>query len=483
MRKAALGLSLMFTASAGGLLLAGLGLTPAVGVVAGLCVVAGVTILYGVGTDDLAFLAVSVLVLTVTWNGIRVGGGALGDLFMALAFAAVLAHVVAEKRALPLPPWLFLAGIGFFLAGLLSMIFPPPAEVVQSSVLTQTTIKLQDGALGLASIPSNSGTLVKYELSLVLIPLLIATVATSQRRCLRLVNLWTAGAMVNAFVGLADYGGVAHLAPVAIAGNRSAGLTVQSNYLALTCVLAIPTAMLWLGRSRRWTLAGLIGVPLLLGGVYSSGSRAGTVAALLAVAATVAAVPRFRPRLALVLPLGGMALVLVLMFTNVGSKVLHQIRLGSASSTSGSDYQRSLQAQVAWTQIQARPLDGVGFSVIANAHDIYLELLDAGGVIALASFVVFVGGLAGAARRSMSGLLREESVVLAVAVVAWLINGVFDNQLADKYLYVVPGLLLAASRTGAVAKSAIVPRTPKLDRSVVAVGVHTIPGATPVTTT
>jgi hypothetical protein len=31
-------------------------------------------------------------------------------------------------------------------------------------------------------------------------------------------------------------------------------------------------------------------------------------------------------------------------------------------------------------------------------------------------------------------------------VIAWLTNGVFDNQLADKYLYVVPGLILALSR-------------------------------------
>ena len=80
-------------------------------------------------------------------------------------------------------------------------------------------------------------------------------------------------------VGIVDYAGIAHIAPIALAANRSAGLTVQSNYLGLTCVLAIPTAMLWLGRSRRSTLAGRVAVPTLLGGVYASGSRAGTVAA------------------------------------------------------------------------------------------------------------------------------------------------------------------------------------------------------------
>jgi hypothetical protein len=477
MRKAALALSLIFAAGAGGLFLAGLGLGLAFGAVAGLCVVAGVIIFFGVGTDDLALSAVGLLVLTVTWNGIRVAGGAFGDVFLALAFAAVVAYVVAEKRPVPLPPWLLLAGIGFFLAGLLSMVFPPGTSVVQRSVVTQLTIRQQTGSVGLAVAPSDLGTLIKYELSFGLIPLLIAAVGTTPRRCLRLVNLWTAGAVVNACVGVADYVGIAHVTPVPISAGRSAGLTVQANYLALTCVIAIPTAMLWFGRSRRWTWAGLFGVPALLGGVYASGSRAGTVAALGAVAATVVVVPRLRPRLAVVLPVAGMALVLVLMFTNVGHKILNQVRLGSSNSTSGSDYQRSLQATAAWDQIQARPLQGVGFSVIANAHDIYLELLDAGGVIALAAFAVFCGGVAAAARRAVLGTQREEALALAVAMLVWLANGVFDNQLADKYLYVVPGLLLALSRTVMLSTAATAHRSPAIDRSRVAVGVAAPPAA------
>jgi hypothetical protein len=403
-----------------------------------------------IGTEKLALLAVSVLVFTVTWNGIRVAGGALGDGFMALAFAAVLAYVVGEKRPPPLPPWLLVAAIGFVLAGLVSMIFPPSIAVVQRSLIAQITIKLQDGAFGIANAPSDAGELIKYELGFVLIPLMIATVATTRQRCMLLLNLWTAGAIVNAWVGILDFGGL-HIAPVPFSDNRSAGLTVQSNYLALTCALAIPMAMLWFGRSRRGTLAGLVGVPLLLGGVYASGSRAGTVGALLAAAATVALVPRLRPGLRYVVPLGGMALVLVLAFTNAGSKILHQLRLGSPStSTSFSDSQRSLEAQAAWAQIKARPLQGVGFSVIGNAHDIYLELLDAGGAIALASFLVFVGGLLQSARRAVNGAMSAEGTACAIAIFVWLVNGIFDNQLADKYLYVIPGLLVAIAWTARV---------------------------------
>jgi hypothetical protein len=445
MRKTAVALGLIFTAGACGLVLAGETIVPAAGALAGLCLLAGVVTVVGVKTDDLAFAAVCVLVLTVTWNGIRVGGGALGDVFFALAFAAVLAHVIVDRRAVPLPPWLLLAGIGCFLAGLLSMIFPPSVALVQKSLVTETTFLAQDGVSGLVAPRSNVGLLVEYELSLIMIPVLIVAVGTTASRCAKLVNLWTFGAVINAIVGVADYAGIAHLTPVVIAAHRSAGLTVQANYLALTCVIAIPTAMLWFGRSRLWTIAGLVAVPALLGGVYASGSRDGTVAALLALAATVAVVPRLRPGLRITLPVGGMALLALLLFTKAGSEILKQVRLGSSTSTSLSDYQRSAAASVAWAEIQARPAEGVGFSVIADAHSIYLELLAAGGLIALTSFVIFLGGVFASVRRTIRGTQADLGIALAVALVAWLANGVFDNQLADKYLYVVPGLLLATA--------------------------------------
>ncbi len=475
MRKASLGLGLLCAAGAGGLALAGGGLSPIVGALAGLCLLVGVVIFYGVGTDQLALFAVSAMVFTITWNGIRVGGGALGNVTMVLAFLAVVTYAVVQRRSLPLPPWLFVAGMLALLAGLLSMVFPPSINVLQRSALLETTFKLQDGFLGLAQPFSDQTVLVEYLLALVFVPLMIATVGTTAPRCARLINLWTAGAIVNACVGILDYGGIAHLAQIPLSDHRSAGLTVQSNYLALTCVLALPTAMLWLGRSRRSTLAGAFGVSALLGGVYASGSRAGTVAAGLAVLATIVLIPRMRPALRTILPIAGMVLVVVLMFTSVGTKILHQIRLGSSNSTALSDYQRSDAAQAAWAQIQARPLEGVGFAVITNAHDIYLELLDAGGVILLAAFFVFCGGIASCARRALVGNQREEAVALSIAMLMWLANGVFDNQVADKYLYVVPGLILAVSQAAVLLAPAAPARRRSLGRPIRPAGVQ--PGA------
>jgi hypothetical protein len=41
----------------------------------------------------------------------------------------------------------------------------------------------------------------------------------------------------------------------------------------------------------------------------------------------------------------------------------------------------------------------------------------------------------------------DEVVAATVVVIGWLINGIVDSQLADKYVYVVPGILIALAVT------------------------------------
>jgi hypothetical protein len=454
---------------------AGVHLKPSAAIVLGVVLVAGATLFVGVETEKLALYAVGLLVLTITWNGIRIGGGsstnsvssggAFGDATLVLAFAAVLADVIGRKRPMPLPPWLMLAGAGCLIAFLLNMIFPPSAKLVNLSAITGASIAQQGGGavgqIGSLGVAADSVNLFEFEVGLILVPVLVATVGTTTKSCRRLINLFVVGAAINGAVGVLGLAGF-HIASSAAFQNRSAGLTIHPNYLALTCVLALPMAMLWFGRSRRYNIAGVIAVGSLLGGVYASGSRAGFVAAIIGVVVTTIAVPRLRRGLPVLLPLAGIGLVGLLLFTSTGHKLLVQLRLASDASganpaTAGSNFQRSLLASVAWTQIQARPLLGVGWSQITTAHDIYLELLDSAGIIALLSFMVFLGGMVASLRRALSGPLRNEAIVCAVGILAWLANGVFDNQLADKYLYVVPGLLLAVGRTSWLLQSKATP--------------------------
>jgi O-antigen ligase len=437
--------------------LAVVGFAPEVVATLGGIILVSLLVLFRAKPDAVAYWMVGLLVLTISWNGIRFAGGAIGDAVMAVAFVAVIAYLVLERRALTLPPWLLLTGLGFLIAALLVMILPPSNSLLERTQLQRATLEAQAGGALLVTPRSDLLALAEFELSSMLIPIMLLATATTPKRCKRLLDLWALSGAVCAFVAVLDYTGVAHLSPYPLIGSRSSGLTIHPNYLALTCDITLPAVLLWFGRSRAWTMAGLAASASLLGGEYASGSRAGAAAIVLAGVATVVCIPRLRVGLVRILPLLGMTLLPLLLFTHTGRHLLAQIRLNGTLNTSGSDFDRRSLAQIAIAQFQARPVQGVGFAEIEDAHNIYLQLLSAGGLIALTSFAVFCGGLLKALRRSLFGPNRDLALAAGISVITWLVNGLFDSQVADKYLYVMPGLLLAISAVRAAQQSRSAP--------------------------
>lgn len=445
MRKAVPVLVLMVAVVAAGLVLAAAGISPVVGAVLGIFVAGGIFAAIRVPTDRLLWVTTSLFVLTVTWNGIRLAGGAFGNVFLGLAIASLVGHLVVSRQAPPLPAWLLVVGLGMLFAQVLSLIVPP-----SGSITSRASIELRTLYPTPPYLPQRSDIayLLKFEIALVVVPVLMMTVGSTRARCMRLLDLFAMSAIASAFVGICAYGGLS-IGPTPFVDSRSAGLTIHPNYLAVGCSMAIPLTMLWLTRSDiRWRLAGAGGLMVLLAGVLASGSRAGTATAAAGLVLATAMMPRLRRGLYVILPVAGMVAVLVLVYAGMGETILQQLRLSKSSDVSGSNYARKYAADLALDQIHARPLSGVGFSVIADAHDIYLELLAAGGAIALASFFVFCGGLVGATRRGLRGPQRPEVVAASLAVTLWLIGGILGNELADKFLYVVPGILMALARTG-----------------------------------
>jgi hypothetical protein len=395
--------------------------------------------------DRLAYIAMGVSLLAITWNGFRLGGGAVANAFLVPAFLMVATRTVLLRKPIPFPPWMFVAGIGFALAAMLRVILPPDSSLLNDILVHYRTIPQAGQTQPLILIPrSDLLALFQFEVGVIVLPVLIASVATTANRVKRLVDVFVFGAAINAAVGIVDFAGI-HIAPLVFGTGRSAGLTVHPNYLALTCTIAIPLALLWVGRGGRWRTMGFACTGLLLLGAYASGSRAGAVTAILGLVATMVAIPRLRTGLGFTVPIVGV--ILLALFYFAGDQILQQIRLtgdvSTAVNTAGSDTQRSQLAHLAIQQFEAQPVQGVGFSVIADAHSIYLQLLAAGGVIALLSFLTYLGGLAASAWRAMAGPQRDLAAAISVSIVMWLINGAIDNQLGDKYLYVLPGLLVA----------------------------------------
>ncbi len=398
--------------------------------------------------DRWAYYAVGLAILAITWNGFRLAGGAVANAFLVPAFLLVAARTVLLRRPVPLPPWMFIAAIGFALAALLNLIFPPSPSTLNDILVHYRTIPQVTGTAQPVVLVNRPDLLAlfQFETGVIVIPLLIAMVASSAHRVRRLLDVFVLSAAINAAVGIVDFAGI-HIAPIVYGTGRSSGLTVHPNYLALTCTIAIPLAMLWIGRGGHWRTAGYASTGLLLAGAYASGSRAGAVTAILGVIVTMIAIPRLRTGLGFTVPVVGM--VLLGLFYFAGDEILQQIRLtgdvGTAVNTAGSDTQRSQLAHLALHQFSARPIQGVGFSVIADAHSIYLQLLAAGGIITFVSYFVYLGGLASAAWRALAGPYRDIAAAMSVSIAMWLINGTIDNQLGDKYLYVIPGLLVALS--------------------------------------
>lgn len=421
----------------------------AVVIAVGLVLVVGAMAVTSVPIDRIAFFAVGALAVTITWNGVRIAGGAFGDGFLALAFIAVFAQVRIDKLPIRIPPWLLAAAGLMIVAALIVGIFPPSLRIDN---LTQLQFNQQFVIVGvpitaLAPPRSNVTALIKFEIALVIMPMVFWLVATTKWRINRLLDLWTIGAAVNALVGIGDRFGFSSLTPYHNYGSRSAGLTVHPNYLALTCSFAMPTALRWVGRSPRGTAAGLGTTFLLILGVYVTGSRDGDVAAAIGLLLCVVFMPRLRPALRYIMPALAMAAVVVLAFTHAGRSILNQMRLGGpTTSTTGSNYERAIAAHVAEAQIGPRPLEGIGFAVDNDAQNIYLQILAAGGIIAMAGFIVLMGGLASCVRRALGGPVQEEAVAIGIGLAVWLINGYYDSQIADKYLYVLPGILIACSR-------------------------------------
>lgn len=446
---AALSLS---TACAGGLLCATLGTRLDVVLVAGIALLLALAAALSVSAEKLAFGAVAVLIFCINWNGLRLFGGAIGDVWMLIAFVAVALFVIRTKRTIPFPPWMLLAGIGPLVATLITSAFPPNYNLMDKVYLVYAqslpyTVASPTTHLILAR--SNVSAVLKFELVFLLIPAILAVTATNRRRCVLLLELWAVSTIISAAVAVADIAGIAHLAPVAIQNHRSSGLALQPNYLGLSSVFGIPPTMLWIGRSRRWTIAGFCGVALLLGSLYASGSRAGAASGVLAVVTTVLAVPRLRRSAGVVLPLAAMVLTVMMLFTDAGRQILHQVRLGAGANTYGSDSARSLINRVSLQQFEARPLAGVGFGVVSFAHDIYVQLLASGGLITFTSFVVYFSGLFAFAGKAFRSSLGESARAAAVAILMWLVSGPVDNNLVDKFLYVLPGLLFAMSLVAA----------------------------------
>jgi O-antigen ligase len=382
-------------------------------------------------------------VLLVTFNGVRAGPGlSVADVALMAAALCVLVHCSLTHSRIVVPVWLLVSAGGILASGLLS----------------STSNELSENLVPAA----------RFAVALALTPTLIATLTVRAGARRMIVGAWLLSASVAALVGLSDFLGVTHIGLSVLPDNTSGrvnGLTAHPNHLGLVCAMAMPVA-LWgviTDRQARPFSRGLhlVILPLLIGGILVSGSRAAIVAGVAGILLVPVLLGRRGRRAAVMVAFVGAAVAVALIAStggdeSTGGSTTVFERFGDQSDLQASDSGRLLSFERALSTFESNPLFGGGFVHVRAAHDIYLQLLQAGGLLALVSFTVFVVGTmrtGASVRRRLRALGSGDDLAAALiaSMVVWLVAGLVQPAIYDRYLYLPAGLLFGMAAAIGVA--------------------------------
>jgi O-Antigen ligase len=405
-----------------------------------------------------ATVLVGIFVLLVAWSGVRgIAALPVADLPLLAALPLVALAALRRTQVLPVPGWLLWVAGGLAVAALLPALFvpdPPPRVLGPQSALT----------LGVASSRASDLALWgRMEYALVVVPVLIGAVSRSWIRARVIADLWLASAAICGVVacldslantGIAD----ALVTDKVVLGGRAVGLTTHANYLGLFMAMALP-----LGITRVFQTSGIprfvaIGATVVLAlAIQLSGSRLALVAAVVGVSFLLVLVPRFRTRILLAfLACVGAAVVLVIA---VPSNYSAFDRLSGHDPSVGKSTDERLRViDEALDNGLDHPLTGIGFGRILDSHSMPAQFLQAGGIVALATLVLWAFGIGRLGRRlSRDPSIPPPSAQLAAAMAsglaAWLITGIISPQVAERFMYVPAGILLGLGLAAAQTKS------------------------------
>ncbi len=380
----------------------------------------------------------SAAVISITWNGFRSGGTSPPDLLLLAALFGVGYCWFQDTISVPLPGWLLGAAGIMFASQLLNQFFlvpnppqdPPPSFTPPGPAIV---------------------TMLRFELAFLIVPVVIGAVASSWRRANLFANLWLFSATISAAIGTFDRftgAGVGQSITGVIVndGSRVAGLTIHPNTFALTCAMTLPIALLRAVQFRGPGRAAAITASVLLcGGVLVSGSRVGLFSLVLAVGLTALLIPKLRARIVVI---GLAAAVLIVVVAPTNNPLLEGIsRLSGGGDSSAATGQRSDQFHESLHIALAHPVTGIGYTVVADAHSLPLQFWETAGFLGILALILYSAGtfLTGWRLYRDPGLPRGSppfvgAVMISFAV--WLIAGLGQNEIADRYIFVPVGLLL-----------------------------------------
>lgn len=239
--------------------------------------------------------------------------------------------------------------------------------------------------------------------------------------------------------------------------GRALGLTTHPNQLAMLCVLATgPATLLVIGSRGRARAAAIAVAGILPLGLLYSGSRAGFFGYL---AVLLGVIILSRRREWIVAALAGPLLAALLIASgavrlptpNALQRVFGSHNTLVQHSLDYSNIERRELLSVTLARIEHHPLTGEGFEYFSAAHDIYLQLWASAGLLGLAGFGLVtwrtmapvLGAWRGEVRPAADSPESLLAIGLSLGFGGFLVAGLFQNQLADRFIWLAPSLILA----------------------------------------
>lgn len=391
----------------------------------------------GIGQPIVA-LVVAIALVPVVVAGI-VGFEAAGAAAIVMAmFFAPLDNIrpVASLSFISMADLLWTAGFALLLPVLVSrrLVLPPAFSIAALGIIATG---------GVASLlAEDPGTSFQLLLRLVVgafgLPVLFVLWSPPTKTVIPLAAAYLVGASINT---------IGALTIARIAGGRQQGFTNHPNIMGVCAVLAIAlTPYLWASvrHRHRWWIIGCAG--LCAYGIWITGSRTALLAFLFVVA-TYPLLTRSIPAALAVSGAGVVGFTSIGQFLQKGSADNPLVRLFGGGTASYSDNTRVEQARLAFDKFQGHPVFGVGFETTGlgsgwGAHNIYLQVAAATGVIGVLCFLIVMAMIA---RPALLGA-RPQGLISLPALIYALIGPTIPF-LWDRYIWCMLALGLLATET------------------------------------
>jgi hypothetical protein len=369
--------------------------------------------------------------------GAGVAAAILGTCFLLRSGAGALAHAAGLLTAFLLPlngvrlsGWLAAADVTLVLAAGLGLLQSTTVRVpvrIPGAFVVGVVGLVIGGAVGSVASPqpvTGLTNFARFLLTAVASVVIVLQWSPGPAQIRAMFRAWLAGNAVNVAAALVEH--------PSVPGQRPAGLTTHPNALGLVCVLSLAIGIaLYATGGRTDRLVALASAAVAGVGVVISGSRAAVIGCLVVVLVRTALGRSWR-LIALIVAAAGLgAIVWTRMPAMSGGTTALGRLLNPGTGVGDSDAVRLAHLRAARDSFVAHPVFGSGFANATDAHNVLLQVVVAAGLIGLTGFLAICWTM-------LRGLWRPtapDTRWLSLLPVAFLTDGMFSNNLWDRYIW------------------------------------------------